>query len=58
MKTKEAIKQAENFSVAHVYSDGTALYDLSVNGKAYSVRVKISDFTRLRILAESEQTNE
>lgn len=55
MKTKDVINQAENFSVAHVYNDGTALYDLSVDGKAYSARVKVADFVSLRGLAESEE---
>lgn len=48
MKTKDIIQQAEHFTVAHIYGDGTALYDLSVGDKAYSIRVKVSDFSRLR----------
>lgn len=47
MTTREVIEQAERVTLAHVYDDGTALYDILVGVKAYTVRVAIEDFEEL-----------
>lgn len=48
MKTKDVIKNAERVTLGHIYGDGTALYDLCVDGLAYTIRVYMSDFVELR----------
>lgn len=55
MKVKDIIKQAESYNAVHYYGDGTALYDIGISNKAYSIRVKIEDFNRLR--TPNEPTN-
>jgi hypothetical protein len=52
MKTKDVIRLAERYTVDHVYDDGTLLYDLLVDGKAYTIRAHPDDFLKLRTKPE------
>ncbi len=48
MKVREVIKNAERWTIAHDYKDGTFLFDIYIGKLAYSIRVSMETFTEAR----------
>lgn len=49
MKTKEILKNAERITISHDYGDGTYLFDVLYDGRAYVIRQYLSNLEDIKV---------